>query len=75
MIAQVRAELFKVRSTRTTVGLLLGMVALILLFVLLSGLLTNATSLSTMEDQRQLLSIGRPCRRLLGARGRASGDQ
>ena len=58
MIAQVRAELLKVRSTRTTVGLLLGMVALILLFVLLTGLLSNATSLSTIENQRQLLSIG-----------------
>ena len=58
MIAQVRAELLKVRSTRTTVGLLLGMVALILLFVLLTGLLSSVTSLSTTENQRQLLSIG-----------------
>ena len=33
MIAQIRAELLKVRSTRTTAGLLLGMAALILLFV------------------------------------------
>jgi ABC-2 type transport system permease protein len=58
MIAQVRAELLKVRSTRTTVGLLLGMVVLILLFVLLTGLLGSAASLSTPENQRQLLSIG-----------------
>jgi len=58
VIAQVRAELLKVRSTRTTVGLLLGMVALILLFVLLTGLLSSVESLSTVEDQRQLLGIG-----------------
>jgi hypothetical protein len=32
MIAQIRAELLKIRTTRTTIGLLLGMMALILLF-------------------------------------------
>lgn len=58
MIAQVRAELLKVRSTRTTLGLLLGMVALILLFSLLTALLSHADSISSTEDQRQLLSIG-----------------
>jgi ABC-type transport system involved in multi-copper enzyme maturation permease subunit len=58
MIAQIRAELLKIRSTRTTVGLLLGMVALILLFVLLTGLLGSVASLSGAEKQRQLLSIG-----------------
>ena len=58
MIAQVRAELLKIRSTRTTLGLLLGMVALILLFVLLTGLLSNVVTLSTLENQRQLLAIG-----------------
>ena len=40
MIAQVKAELLKVRSTRTTLGLVLGMIALILLFALLTGLLS-----------------------------------
>ncbi len=58
MIAQIKAELLKVRSTRTTAGLLLGMVALILLFVLLTGLLSSVASLSSAENQRQLLSIG-----------------
>jgi len=58
VIAQVRAELLKIRSTRTTLGLLLGMVALILLFVLLTGLLSNVVTLSTLENQRQLLAIG-----------------
>ena len=58
MIAQIRAELLKVRSTRTTLGLLLGMVALILLFVLLTGLLPSVASLSTAENQRELIGIG-----------------
>jgi ABC-type transport system involved in multi-copper enzyme maturation permease subunit len=57
MIAQIKAELLKVRSTRTTFGLLLGMIALILLFELLTGLLSNVSALSTTEDQRQLLSL------------------
>ena len=58
MIAQIKAELLKVRSTRTTLGLLLGMVALILLFALLTGLLSSVAGLSTREDQRQLFSLG-----------------
>ena len=39
MSGQIKAELLKIRSTRTTIGLVLGMVALVLLFTLLSGLL------------------------------------
>ncbi len=58
MITQTKAELLKVRSTRTTIGLMLGMIALILLFTLLTGLLSDAAGLSTKEDQRQLLSVG-----------------
>lgn len=58
MIAQTKAELLKVRSTRTTIGLVLGMVALVLLVVLLTGLLSDARSLSTREDQRMLFSAG-----------------
>ena len=57
MISQIRAELLKIRSTRTTVGLILGMVALILLFTLLTGLLTHPSGLASNEDQRQLLSL------------------
>jgi len=57
VIRQVRAELLKIRSTRTTIGLLLGMIALILLFILLTGLLASVYSLSTPEDQRQFLSL------------------
>ena len=58
MKAQFKAELLKIRSTRTTIGLVLGMIALILLFSLLSGLLTKAPNLVTAEDQRGVLSVG-----------------
>jgi len=57
MIAQIRAELLKIRTTRTTIGLILGMIALILLFTLLTGLLTHPSGLAGKEDQRQLLSL------------------
>ena len=58
MIAQIKAELLKIRSTRTTVGLILGMVALILLFTLLTGLLSHPSALASKENQRELLSLG-----------------
>ena len=58
MIAQVKAELLKVRSTRTTVGLVVGMLGLTLLIVLLSGLLTHADSLTSKKDQLGLFSPG-----------------
>jgi ABC-2 type transport system permease protein len=57
MIAQVRAELLKIRSTRTTIALVLGMVALVLLFTLLDGLFSHPSGLASNEDQRQLLSV------------------
>jgi hypothetical protein len=57
MIAQIRSELLKIRSTRTTIGLILGMIALILLFTLLTGLLTHPSGLASKDDQRQLLSV------------------
>lgn len=58
MNAQFNAELLKIRSTRTTIGLVFGMIALTLLFSLLSGLLTKAPNLVTAEDQRGVLSVG-----------------
>jgi ABC-2 type transport system permease protein len=58
MISQIRAELLKIRSTRTTIGLLLGMITLILLFTLLTGLLSHPSGLMGKENQRQLLSVG-----------------
>ncbi len=58
MIAQIKAELLKIRSTRTTIGLILGMVALILLFTLLTGLLSQPHGLMGKQNQRQLFSLG-----------------
>ena len=58
MSQQLRAELLKIRSTRTTAGVVLGMVAIILLFSLLTGLLTKAPKLATTGDQRDLLGVG-----------------
>lgn len=57
MVAQIRSELLKIRSTRTTIGLLLGMIALILLTGLLTGLLTHPSGIASKADQRQLLSL------------------
>ncbi len=58
MIAQTRAELLKIRSTRTTIGLVLGMLAIVVLFALLSGLLTKTHDLTSKEDQLGLLGVG-----------------
>ena len=47
------------RSTRTNLGLLAGMIALILLTVLLNGFIPkNARSSSTHDNQHALLSAG-----------------
>jgi ABC-2 type transport system permease protein len=54
VIAQARAELLKLRSTRTALGLALAMVLLALLFLLLTGLLSGPEHLTTAEDQRGL---------------------
>ena len=58
MSGQFEAELLKIRSTRTTVGLALGMLGLIVLFSLLTGLVTKKPELLTTEEQRSLLSVG-----------------
>jgi ABC-2 type transport system permease protein len=58
MIAQLKAELLKVRSTRTTAGLFVGMIALTLLIVLLTGLVTHPANLVSKHDQRGLFSPG-----------------
>ncbi len=58
MIAQLKAELLKVRSTRTTFGLVVGMIGLIVLIVLLSGLLTQADGLTSKKDQLGLFATG-----------------
>jgi len=58
VIDQFRSELLKIRSTRTTLGLLLTMIALVLLFALLGGLLTKASGLDEAGEQRDQLGIG-----------------
>ncbi|MGE5273448.1 MAG: ABC transporter permease [Verrucomicrobiota bacterium] len=58
MTDQIRAELLKIRSTRTTLGLVLGMVALVLLIVLLRGLLDSVDGLSGKGDQLTFLGVG-----------------
>lgn len=58
MTAQLRAELLKVRSTRTTIGLVLGMVALVLLFIVLTTSLTGAREISSVDDQIGVFAIG-----------------
>ena len=58
MTGLLRSELLKIRSTRTTAGIVLGMVGLVLLFSLLSGLLTKERHLVASGDQRNLLGVG-----------------
>jgi ABC-2 type transport system permease protein len=58
VIAQLKAEMLKVRSTRTTLGLVAGMIGLILLIVVLTGLLTHPDGLTSRHDQRGLLAPG-----------------
>jgi ABC-type transport system involved in multi-copper enzyme maturation permease subunit len=58
MIAQTKAELLKIRSTRATLGLVAGMLALLLLLVLLSGLLSKTGALAGKDAQRNLLGLG-----------------
>jgi len=58
VIAQLRAELLKIGTTRTTAALGLGMVALVLLFTLLGGLLASFSSLQEDDNQRTILTAG-----------------
>jgi ABC-2 type transport system permease protein len=58
VIAQLNAELLKVRSTRTTLGLVVGMIALTVLIVILSGLLSHPDALASDKDQLGLFATG-----------------
>jgi ABC-2 type transport system permease protein len=58
MLDQLLSELRKMRSTRTNIGLLAGMVALILLTVLLNGFIPTKHELATHDNQHALLSAG-----------------
>ena len=55
---QLRAELLKIRSTRTSIGLLVGLIALALLFTILTCTLSPSSQLLTEQDQASLLSFG-----------------
>ena len=58
MRALLRSELVKVRSTRTSLGLLAAMIGLVLLLVLLHGLAVDPSELMKEEHQRVLLGLG-----------------
>jgi ABC-2 type transport system permease protein len=55
---QIRSEFLKIRSTRTTIGLVVGLIALVLLFVLLTGFLSHPRDVAASQDQRNFLGIG-----------------
>jgi ABC-2 type transport system permease protein len=55
---QLGAELLKIRSTRTTIGLLAGLIALALLFTVLTCTLSATSTVLTEQDQVSLLSFG-----------------
>ncbi len=57
MTAQLRSELRKLRTTRTNLGLLLGLVALIL-FGVIAGAFSSEADLSILETQRELIGNG-----------------
>lgn len=58
MTDQLLSELRKMRSTRTNLGLLAGMVALTLLTVLINGFVLSADELRTHDNQHTLVSAG-----------------
>lgn len=57
MIAQLRSELRKMRTTRTNLGLLAGLIALIV-FGVVAGSFGSESDLSTLEAQRELVGNG-----------------
>jgi ABC-2 type transport system permease protein len=58
VIDQLLSELRKMRSTRTNLGLLAGMIALTLLSVLVNGFVLSASDLRGHDNQHLLLSAG-----------------
>jgi ABC-2 type transport system permease protein len=58
MTDQLLSELRKMRSTRTNLGLLGGMIGLTLLTVLINGFVLSANELQTHDNQHTLLSAG-----------------
>jgi ABC-2 type transport system permease protein len=57
-VKQLRAELLKIRSTRTTIGLLLGLIAITLLFTILTCTLSPLSQVYTEQNQIGILSFG-----------------
>lgn len=58
MIDQLLSEFRKMRSTRTNLGLLAGMVALILVFLLTVGLTGTSSDLADHDHQYRVFSVG-----------------
>lgn len=58
MTDQLLSELRKMRSTRTNLGLLGGMIALILVFLFTVGLTGTSTDLADHDHQHRLFSVG-----------------
>lgn len=58
MRAQLRSEFVKLRSTRTNLGLLVGMIALVLLIVIVTGVAVKPSELSGADHQRALFGLG-----------------
>jgi hypothetical protein len=58
MLAKLQSEFVKLRSTRTNLGLLAGMIGLVLFIVLVMGFAVDATELATREHQTAMFSLG-----------------
>ena len=58
MIGSLRSELLKIRSTRATLGLVSGMVVLVLMVVVLTGVFATRSELTGAAGQRTLLGFG-----------------
>jgi hypothetical protein len=58
MGAQLRSELVKLRSTKTNLGLLVGMVGLVLMIVIITGAAVTPAELARDEHQRALFGLG-----------------
>lgn len=58
MTGQLRAELLKLRTTRTTAAFLLGMIALVLLVVLVQGFTMGTEQLSHLDQQQGMMAVG-----------------
>jgi ABC-2 type transport system permease protein len=58
VIDRLRSEFLKLHSTRTTLGLALGMLAFIIFIALIQGYTDHEFSLSQAREQRNLFGIG-----------------